>query len=82
MATLFHFISFLGDVKNRDEKDSPDSAIVMRAFAQRRSRKMYKRLVKRENAESGMSANRGSNKGACMDGVSISAPKNFQSNQP
>ena len=64
MAMLSHFISFLGDVNNREEKDSPDSAIVMRASAQRRSRKMYSRLVKRENAELGMSAKRGNNKGA------------------
>ena len=39
-ATLSHFISFLGDVNRRDEPDSPDSTIRMRALAQRRSRKM------------------------------------------
>lgn len=30
-ATLSHLICFLGDVKRRDEADSPDSAIWMRA---------------------------------------------------
>ncbi|MCJ1463751.1 mRNA-binding ribosome synthesis protein nop7 [Pseudocyphellaria aurata] len=74
MATLSHFVSFLGDVNNRDEKDSPESAIVMRASAQRRSRKMYRRLVKRKNADSGMSANKGNNNGACVNGISTDGP--------
>lgn len=50
----------------------------MRASAQRRSREMYKRLVKREKAELGMSANKGNNKGAYMSSVSIHGPRNFQ----
>lgn len=53
----------------------------MRASAQRRSRKMYKRLVKRENAESGMSANSGNNKGAYMNSVISRGPSVFQSTQ-
>ena len=39
-AMLSHFISFLGDVNRREEPDSPDSVIFMRALAQRRSRRM------------------------------------------
>lgn len=37
-AMLSHFISFLGDVNRREEPDSPESAICVRALAQRRSR--------------------------------------------
>ena len=37
---LSHFISFLGDVKRRDEPDSPDSVIRIRALAQSRSMRM------------------------------------------
>ena len=39
-AMLSHFISFLGDVNRREEPDSPDSVICIRALAQRRSRAM------------------------------------------
>ena len=39
-AMLSHFISFLGDMNRREEPDSPDSVMWMRALAQRRSRRM------------------------------------------
>lgn len=40
VAMLSHLISFLGDVNSREEAAWPDSAICIRAFAQRRSRRM------------------------------------------
>lgn len=61
---LSHFLSFLEEVNSRVEEDWPESAICIRAFAERRSSRMYRRLVKRENADEGMSANKGSSKGA------------------
>ncbi len=66
IAMLSHFLSFLEEVNSRVEEDWPESAICIRAFAERRSSRMYKRLVKRENADEGMSANNGSSKGAYM----------------
>lgn len=63
---LSHFLSFLEEVNSRVEEDWPESAICIRALAEKRSSKMYKRLVKRENAVEGMSANKGSSKGAYM----------------
>jgi len=51
-------------VKSREEPDSPDSAIRIRAFAQERSRKTYKRLVTTEKREGGMRAKRGNSRGA------------------
>lgn len=66
---LSHFLSFLEEVNSRVEEDWPESAICIRALAERRSSRMYKRLVRRENADEGMSANKGSSKGACMDSL-------------
>ena len=64
---LSHFLSFLEEVNSRVEKDWPESAICIRALAERRSSRIYKRLVKWENADEGMSANNGSSKGAYSD---------------
>ena len=73
MAMLSHFISFLGEVNRREEVDTPELAICIRASAQRRSIKMYSRPVEMENTEEGMSANNGSSKGAYMAEVSDSS---------
>lgn len=66
IAMLSHFLSFLEEANSRVEEDWPESAICIRAFAERRSSRMYKRLVTRENADEGMCANNGSSKGAYM----------------
>lgn len=64
IATLSHFRALLGEVKSRAEPGSPESAIWMSAFTQRRSRRMYRRLVAAENRGGGMRANRGNSRGA------------------
>jgi hypothetical protein len=45
-SILLNLICLLGDVNILDERDSPDSAIIMSAFALSKSTRMYKRLVK------------------------------------
>jgi len=69
IAMLSHFRALLGDVKSREEPDSPDSAICIRALAQRRSSRMYRRLVRAAKSEGGMRAKRGSSRGACEDNI-------------
>lgn len=45
-AKLLHFLSFLGDVKSLEEPDSPDSAMIMSAFALSKSTTVYSKYVK------------------------------------
>ncbi len=63
-SILSHFVSFLGDVNRRDEPDSPDSVIRMRALAQRRSRRMWRRAVNGEKRDGGIRAKSGRSNGA------------------
>lgn len=62
---LSHLTSFLVDVKNLDDLDSSDSAICIRAWALRRSIRMYSKLVAIGYIVGlGSKANNGSRRGA------------------
>jgi hypothetical protein len=65
MAKLLHLLSFLGEVKSFEDTASPDSAMLIKAFALSRSSNMYSRYVKAGYvAELGRRENRGKSKGA------------------
>lgn len=59
-----HWMCFLEEVNKRDDVDSADSAIWMRILAQRRSTKIYIKLMQKEKVDAGKSAKSGSNSGA------------------
>lgn len=60
-----HLLSFLGDVKSAEDPASPESAIVIKAFALRRSTAIYRRYVKTgHDAKLGRSEKSGSRSGA------------------
>lgn len=60
-----HLLSLLGEVNRKDEPASPDSAIVMREFALKRSTTIYSRYVKMgQEAKLGRRDRTGSSKGA------------------
>lgn len=65
IARLLHFLSFLGEVKSFADPASPDSAILMSAFALRRSITVYNRYVKKGYVEAfGRRENKVRRKGA------------------
>lgn len=64
MAIESHLRCCLGEVKSLDDRDSPDSAICMRKFAQARSSKMKRAHVIIEYKGVGIKANSGSSNGA------------------
>lgn len=65
MAKLVHRLSFLGEVKSLEFPASPDSAILIKAFALERSTNMYRRYVNAGYIEElGRSEKRGRNNGA------------------
>ena len=79
IAMLSHFKFLLGEMKRRDEPDSLDSAISIKALAARRSRRIYMKLVKIVKRDWGINANRGSSRGACREHISNSFRTMLQS---
>jgi hypothetical protein len=65
IAKLLHLLFFLGEVKSFEDTASPDSAMLIKAFALNRSSIMYNRYVKAGyDEELGRRENRGNRSGA------------------